>query len=166
MPKIRKDAQAKQKRLAIKQNDMNILKMWMFESSGITLILTAICLTFAILFNTSVLVFPNPNSTTLLKVVNILLRGVPIILEFFFGMVALGNLFELSGEIMKGKHVIILALFCILQGVTDDYVVLIAIIGVISVYIYIYFMQTKIGESEETEPITVPADSEVSEESE
>ena len=57
MPKIRKDAQAKQKRLAIKQNDMNILKMWMFESSGITLILTAICLTFAILFNTSVLRF-------------------------------------------------------------------------------------------------------------
>jgi hypothetical protein len=144
MPKIKKSQAKTQAELAHKRNEMNILRQWMFKTASYTLLLSFACFIASIIFNANIVVLPNMDTSKLMKVLDYLLRGIPIILLYFFMFVSMGNLYELRGEIMKFKHILLLAVLCFMQGCTNGWVALVAGIGIVGVSIYFYIMQNKI----------------------
>jgi hypothetical protein len=148
MPKIKKElSQAKQMQLAQQKMDRSMMKRAMFKATWITYLFAGICLVFSILLQLAVIDIPNPDDKTWLKVIIILLKGGLIILFFFFMFVSMGNMKELRGYIMTWKEMVFLLVISLFQTITDGYVLLVAVLGIIIVIAYFYFLQGKIDQA-------------------
>lgn len=137
---------SKQEQIIQQRVDRAKLKQMMFSSSLITYMLAGVFLVFSILMNAKVLEIPNPDATTPLKVVDVLLRGGLIILFFFFMFVSMGNLKELRGYIMTWKEMLFLIIISLFQTITEGWALLTATLGIIIILVYFYFIQGKIQE--------------------
>lgn len=146
MPKIKKQAQ---KLDSVSQNIQRVfIKQNMFNSALITYILAGIAFIFSFIFNGQFVTIPGTEDNTGLKVFDVLLKGGSIGIFFFFAFIAFANWMELKGYIMEAKHIIILVILAILQSVLDIYVFLTALVCIIIVLAYMYFIQAKAVKNE------------------
>jgi len=146
MPKIKKQLQ---KQDSVSQNIQRVLtKQSMFNSALITYLLAGVVFIISFILNGQFVTIPNTNDETWIKVIDVLLKGGSIGLFFFFAFIAFANWMELKGYIMELKHIIILIVISILQSVMDIYVFLTALVCIIVVLAYMYFIQAKAPKAE------------------
>lgn len=136
----------KQKEATEQRLERTLLKKQMFTSSLITYIISGVFLLFSMLFAFAVLNIPNPDDKTWIKVVDVALRGGIIIGFFFFMLISMGNMQELRGYIVTWKELVFLLIISLFQATTDGWVFLTASVGIIIIFIYMYFIQGKIAE--------------------
>jgi uncharacterized membrane protein len=147
MPKIKKEESMQKQKESIEQKlDRTQLKQNMFISAIITFLISGIFLLFTMLFAFEVLEIENPDDSTGLKVLDVLLKGGLVILFFFFMFVSVGNMQELRGYIMTWKEMVIIIALALFPATTDGWVFLTSAIGVILIIIYFYLIQIKTKE--------------------
>ncbi len=146
MPKIKKQMQ---KQDSVSKNIQRVItKQNMFNSALITYLLAGVVFIVSFILNGQFVTIPNANDETWIKVIDVLLKGGSIGLFFFFGFIAFANWMELKGYIMELKHIIILIIIAVLQSVMDIYVFLTALVCIIVVLAYMYFIQAKAPKAE------------------
>lgn len=145
MPKYKKIQEQKKQELEEQKIQIAHIKQRMFNSAGYTYLLALIPLIGSFILNGRFVTIPNPNASTAITVVDVLLKSLLIIAFFFFAFVSFANYMELCGYIMDLKYIILLLVISLLQSSTELYVFLVSLGGNVLVLVYMYFIQAKAG---------------------
>ncbi|MHA1731082.1 MAG: hypothetical protein ACTSU5_04030 [Promethearchaeota archaeon] len=142
MPKYRKVAK-KEVDKKKKQEELQNLKFFMFSTALKGYIVAGVFLVLSLLFNGQIVPLFTESSTAL-KVVNVLIKGGVITCFFLFIFVSFVNLRELRGKVSEWPDIVLLSVISILQGILDGWVVLTSTIGIVLLLVYVWLMQVKL----------------------
>ncbi len=143
MPKYRKDRKFVAQKEEKKREGVTE-KSRMFNSTFKAYVVALVFLALSLLFNTELIQLIGTDAGKFDKLIVYGFRGLLVILFFFFGLVAWGNLKELRGSIIGVKEIITLAVMSLVQTMLNGYVFLAATVGVLAICVYIWLMQVKI----------------------
>ncbi len=149
MPKIPKNKKKRSRKNMTKQERIQLLKIeqankkqQMFQSTVITYLLALVFFILSLLFNAEYISL-NFGESTGAQVGEIALKSVPVILFFFFMLVAVGNYQEMRGYIVTWKELVALLVLSFLLAGSSGWVFFISFLGISLIITYLYFLQGK-----------------------
>ncbi len=146
MPKVKKSKKSRPgiseaRKMAVM---VAIRRRSMFKSGIITYIIAVLLFVVSFLFNGRFVSIPNPDETTSIQILDIVIKSGSLILFFFFFLIAVANYQELRGYVLTWKGMLIVVALALVQASTEGVILLIAAMGVILILVYFYFIQGKL----------------------
>jgi hypothetical protein len=143
MPKIKKKPETDED-YAQQTVRRALLKKKMFTSAAVTFGLAVVCFVISFIFNGKLYIIANPDNSTLVKVIIVLIKGGSIVAAFFFLFISYANMMELRGYLMSFKHIVILVIMTVIQSISNTWVFLTCLVGIVGVIFYLYLIQARI----------------------
>ena len=146
MPKVDKKKtrtnKKKTEKLQSLRIEQNLKIIRMYKSAGITYFLTLIMLTLSVLFNGEYIPL-NFGDSTGAKIGAGIVKALPVIFFFFLALVSVGNYQEMRGYIATWKELTGIFILSILLATSDKIAFLSALIGILLMLTYLYFIQPR-----------------------
>ena len=111
-----------------------------YRTVTISTLLSLIFFVVSLLFNTGIIsIFVDIN--LIFDIVNILIKGIAILLFFLFMMVSIGNYKEMTGKPLGWKELLLLFILSLGQTLLNYIVFIFTLVGLLLILVYLYLVQ-------------------------
>lgn len=111
-----------------------------YRTVMISTLLSLIFFVVSLLFNTGIIsIFVDIN--LIFDIVNILIKGIAILLFFLFMMISIGNYKEMTGKPLGWKELLLLFILSLGQTLLNYIVFIFTLVGLLLILVYLYLVQ-------------------------
>ncbi|MHA1990691.1 MAG: hypothetical protein ACW98A_06970 [Candidatus Hodarchaeales archaeon] len=111
-----------------------------YRTVTISTLLSLIFFVVSLLFNTGIIsIFVGIN--LIFDILNIIIKGIAILLFFLFMMISIGNYKEMTGKPLGWKELLLLFILSLGQTLLNYYVFIFTLIGLLLILVYLYLVQ-------------------------
>ena len=111
-----------------------------YRTVKISTLLSLIFFVVSLLFNTGIIsIFADIN--LIFDIVNILIKGIAILLFFLFMMISIGNYKEMTGKPLGWKELLLLFILSLGQTLLNYIVFIFTLVGLLLILVYLYLVQ-------------------------
>jgi hypothetical protein len=111
-----------------------------YRTVTISTLLSLIFFVVSLLFNTGIIsIFVDIN--LIFDIVNILIKGIAILLFFLFMMISIGNYKEMTGKPLGWKELLLLFILSLGQTLLNYIVFIFTLVGLLLILVYLYLVQ-------------------------
>lgn len=111
-----------------------------YRTVTISTLLSLIFFVVSLLFNTGIIsIFVDIN--LIFDIVNILIKGIAILLFFLFIMISIGNYKEMTGKPLGWKELLLLFILSLGQTLLNYIVFIFTLVGLLLILVYLYLVQ-------------------------
>jgi len=111
-----------------------------YRTVTISTLLSLIFFVVSLLFNTGIIsIFVDIN--LIFDIVNILIKGIAILLFFLFMMISIGNYKEMTGKPLGWKELLLLFILSLGQTLLNYVVFIFTLVGLLLILVYLYLVQ-------------------------